>query len=88
MGLVMNSLKDYRIKELTAYMVANTLLCLLCTGAFNRILFVEVVDSLGLISTIFGSAIYGSVFYIYVYLLDSMIPGNRKDAIAWQVGIP
>lgn len=32
----MKGLKDYRSKELSAYVLANTLVCLICTGTSEK----------------------------------------------------
>lgn len=79
----MKDLKDYRSKELLSYVIANILLFLLCTNMFDMIFDADYVDSFNLISTLFGAAVYGSILFIYVYLIDSLLPGDRKDYIAW-----
>lgn len=78
----MNNLKDYRNNELKSYVIGNILLILHLSGAFSGMISVETGISEAL-STVLESAVFSSIIYIYVFFLDSILPGDYKQKIAF-----
>lgn len=76
-------MKEYRKKELKYYAIGNILLLLLMQGMFDGLMVRASNDAVDIIETLLGSAIIGSVVYIYTFLLDSFMPSKAKDAVAY-----
>lgn len=79
----MSGLKDYRDNELKYYVIGNILLILFLSGTLNELLAKELNDIMDIISVVIQSALFSSIIYIYVFLFDSIIPGNNKQKIAY-----
>lgn len=79
----MNNIKEYRRDELKSYVIGNILLFLFLSGVLDTAVFAESNNYYNLFGVIVQSAIFSSVIYIYVFLLDSIIPGNYKFQIAY-----
>ena len=80
-------IKDYREKELKSFAIGNILLVLISSGLLDRI--VTITDSENLwtaVNTVLASAFFSSVIYIFVFLTDSVVPGDIKDKIIWFIG--
>lgn len=79
------NLKDYRDKELKYYVIGNALIIMLLTGSLKSIY--TVIDSsssntlLEICKELLSASIISSVLYVYVFLLDAIIPGEYKDKI-------
>ena len=84
----MENIKSYREKELKAYAVANVLLILFASGYLGEIVTGENTTFLAMVEELITSALFGSIIYIYVFLADSVIPGNWKDRICFPCGMP
>ena len=74
----MTDIKDYRNSELKNYVIGNILLVLYFSGMFSKIFSEDVNSNLDIWSIVIESALISSIIYIYVFLLDSMIPGNMQ----------
>lgn len=79
----MIDIKDYRDNELKNYVIGNILLVLYFSGMFDKIFSQDVNSNLNIWGTVIESALISSIIYIYVFLLDSMIPGDIKQKIAY-----
>lgn len=80
-----NNIKDYREKELKYYVLGNVLMIMLLTGFLETLPVSVTGDATGVLSEIgkelLSAGIIYSVFYTYVFIFDSVIPGNWKDNI-------
>lgn len=74
----MNNIKDYRKDELRAYVVGNILVGLYATGLFTP----ETMND-NVWVTMLNSAIVSTFLYIYVYMLDTLIPADWKDTLVY-----
>lgn len=79
-------MKDYRKNELKNYVIGNILVIILFSGVLDLIYAhlgndIDVLKNA--VSTLLGSALLSSVLYIYVYILDSMVPSKFKDAFVY-----
>lgn len=74
------NIKDYRGKELTAYIVANIAIMLLLSGALD-INDASKNDTLPnyLVNAILRSAILATAIYCFVFIADSIIPSRLKE---------
>ena len=79
----MIDIKDYRNNELKNYVIGNILLVLYFSGMFDKIFSQDINSNLNIWGTVIESALISSIIYIYVFLLDSMIPGDIKQKIAY-----
>lgn len=79
----MNNIKDYRNSELKSYVIGNALIILFLSGVLDGLFRMELDDMIDIISVIIQSTLLSSVLYIYVFLLDSLIPGNIKFIVAY-----
>ena len=79
----MNDIKDYRNNELKNYVIGNILLMLLFSGLLEKFFTQEISNNLSIWGTVIESALLSSIIYIYVFLLDSLIPGNIKQNLAY-----
>lgn len=76
-------MKEYRKKELVAYVVGNALLILMITGAFDDF---YLADSKGvsiIVRVLLESVLPVTVLYTYVLIADSIVPSKIKDAIVY-----
>lgn len=77
-------IKDYREKELKSFAIGNILLILIGSGLLSRIMTItDDTNAWTVINTVLASAVFSSVIYIFVFLADSLVPGNIKDKIIW-----
>lgn len=79
-------MKEYRKNELKNYVIGNILVIILFSGVMDLIYahFGNDIDVLkNVVSILLGSALLSSVLYIYVYILDSMVPSKFKDAFVY-----
>lgn len=79
----MKDLKDYREKELKNYVIGNILVILLVTGILREISSIEENVLSEIFRSLFKPAIISSVLYIYVFIVDSLIPGDKKFEICY-----
>ncbi|MBE6005381.1 MAG: hypothetical protein E7232_15135 [Lachnospiraceae bacterium] len=79
------NLKDYREKELKYYAIGNALVITLLTGVIRSIYnnlddtSIDVLIEIG--KELMVSCILSSVLYVYLFLLDAIVPGDCKDKI-------
>lgn len=80
-----NNIKDYREKELKDYVAGNVLVIMLITGLLEALSAEAAGDAAGALLEIgkelLSAGVISSVFYVYVFIFDSVIPGNWKDSI-------
>ncbi|MDE6432632.1 MAG: hypothetical protein K2L07_00210 [Lachnospiraceae bacterium] len=82
-----NNLKDYREKELKNYIIGNALIIVALSGTFdvlsNLARMNEVTNNAfsTLVAELISAGILSSILYTYVFIFDSIIPGNLKDII-------
>jgi hypothetical protein len=74
----MNSIKDYRNKELVAYIIANALVLLIILNIFDL---KEMLLSSENISKIINSFLITSCLSVFAYLGDSVLSGDIKDKL-------
>lgn len=79
----MNDIKDYRNNELKNYVIGNILLVLYFSGIFDNLFTSDINSNLNIWKTLIESALVSSIIYIYVFLLDSLIPGDIKQKVAY-----
>lgn len=79
----MNDLKNYRNNELKNYVIGNILLILFFSGVLEKFYSQDMSQNLNIWGTLVESAIVSSVLYIYVFLFDSLLPGNIKEKIVF-----
>ena len=80
------NIKDYREKELKSFAIGNILLILMVSGILDKIMIITDQSSAWVtINTIISSAVFSSLIYIFVFLADSLVPGNIKDKIIWNI---
>lgn len=74
----MNSIKDYRNKELVAYIIANALVLLIILNILDL---KEMLLSSENISKIINSFLITSCLSVFAYLGDSVLSGDIKDRL-------
>lgn len=79
----MNDIKDYRNNELKNYVIGNIVLVLYFSGIFDNFFMADINNNLNIWKTLIESAFVSSIIYIYVFLLDSLIPGDIKQKVAY-----
>lgn len=79
----MNNIKDYREKELKSYIIGNILLLLSCSGNLHKLITWGIDNSFDAWRIIIESALLSSIFYIYVFIMDSLISGEMKFIICY-----
>lgn len=79
----MNDIKDYRNNELKNYVIGNILLVLYFSSIFDNLFTLDINSNLNIWKTLIESALVSSIIYIYVFLLDSLIPGDIKQKVAY-----
>lgn len=80
-------IKDYRSKELTAYVLGISLIIMYIEGiwSFNNLN----LEMLQLFSTIINSLLSTSIMIIFVIIADSVIDNKVKERIVfWQKSMP
>ena len=80
----MKNIKDYREKELKNYVIGNILLVALLSGIFNADIIKDLKIDISSIGALFPFATVSAVVYMYVFLLDSLIPGGKKQVVAYM----
>lgn len=78
-------MKDYRKEELKAYVIANIILMIWLSGILNEILNLFNDYSNSFIETIVTPALLSSMICIYIFIIDSIIPANWKEAIIFLI---
>ena len=77
-------IKDYREKELKSFVIGNILLILISSGMLDRVItIVDETTAWAAVNTILASAVFSSVIYIFVFVADSLVPGEIKDKVIW-----
>ena len=76
----MNNIKDYRKDELRAYVIGNILVCMYVYGWFT----LETMNDNAWIALL-NSAIVSTFLYIFVYMLDTLIPADWKDTLVYLI---
>ena len=79
----MNNIKDYREKELKSYIIGNILLLLSYSGNLHKLITRGIDNSFDAWGIIIESALLSSIFYIYVFIMDSLISGEMKFIICY-----
>lgn len=81
----MNNIKDYREKELKNYVIGNILVVILLSGLIDEATLKNLkLDDLSSLAVLFPFATLSAVVYLYVFLLDSLVPGGYKQKIAYM----
>ena len=77
------NIKDYRDHELKSYVIGNLLIILLLSGTFDEIMAKDINSFASAFSTVVNILITSSISYIFVFLMDSVIPGDVKFSIVY-----
>lgn len=78
----MQDLKDYRNKELKSYVIANIILLLYLDGYFK--LFSCITDTTLELIKLFVPSFAGlSIFIVYIFVVDSLIPSKLKTKLVF-----
>ena len=77
------NIKDYRDHELKSYVIGNLLIILLLSGTFDVIMAKDINSFASAFSTVVSILITSSISYIFVFLMDSVIPGDVKFSIVY-----
>ena len=81
----MNNIKDYREKELKNYVIGNILFVILLSGIIDEETLKNLkLDDLSSLAALFPFATVSAVVYLYVFLLDSLVPGENKQKLAYM----
>ncbi|WP_303804695.1 hypothetical protein [Ruminococcus flavefaciens] len=75
-------MKEYRKEELRNYVIGNVLFIITLSGIFDSVFDNNINDITDIIHLLFESALLSSIIYIYIYIVDSMIPYFIKEKIA------
>ncbi len=75
-------MKDYRKEELKSYAIGNILFILTLSGVFDSVLSKNIKDLIDVAHLILESTLLSSILYIYIFIIDSMIPSSLKDKIS------
>ena len=83
-------IKDYREKELKNYVIGNILLILIGTGILGNLITAIGKENIwDAIDALIGSGVISALIYIYVFLIDCIVPGDVKNWIIWpKAGLP
>ena len=76
-------MKSYRKEELRNYAIGNVLFIIVLSGLFDSLFKNDLKNSFDLIHMLFESAILSSILYIYIFVIDSMIPASIKDVVSF-----
>jgi hypothetical protein len=83
------NIKDYREKELKAFVIANILVLFYLTGIITFDGIVENDSYMQLFITIINSGLFSSIIYAMVMVLDSIISDKiKKIIIFWWMPMP
>ncbi len=77
------NIKDYRDHELKSYVIGNLLIILLLSGTFDEIMTKDINSFASVFNTVANILITSSISYIFVFLMDSVIPGDVKFSIIY-----
>ena len=91
----MKDIKDYRASELKNYVIGNIMVICVITGAFDFVfdglstyasysksdILLDFASSI--MTELIGVGIISSIIYIYVFIIDSILPGNLKFFICY-----
>lgn len=77
------NIKNYREKELKSYVIGNILVMLLLSGSLDTYILGSINEIADGISALVQILVSSSIMYIFVFLLDSFIPGTLKFKIAY-----
>lgn len=84
------NIKDYREKELKSFIYLNILLVLHGIGFFSSI--GQSLDENNILDAtrlLFDSSILSAIMYLFIFILDSLIPAVKKDKLIWIItGVP
>lgn len=78
----MNNLKNYRNNELKSYVIGNILL-ILCLHETFCVAAASTTDILKVLISIVESAIFSSIIYIYVFLVDASFSNSFKQKVVF-----
>ncbi len=77
-------IKDYRNAELKHYIIGNILLVLVSSGLLDKmILFTGESTIFEAVTSIISSTVFSAILYIYIFLADSLVPGEWKNNLIW-----
>ena len=76
-------MKEYRKEELRSYVIGNIIFIITLSGIFDSVLSKSIADLMDVIHLIFESALLSSILYIYIYIIDSLVPPSLKDKISF-----
>lgn len=76
-------MKEYRKEELRSYVIGNIIFIITLSGIFDLVLSKSIADLMDVIHLIFESALLSSILYIYIYIIDSLVPPSLKDKISF-----
>ena len=80
-------LKSYREIELRYYVIGNILLMTLLTGLFPTINTPDISSNVKLVNELLTTAIISSIIYVYIFLMDSLVPPKfRQYAVFFPNG--
>lgn len=82
MGVVMKNIKDYRENELRNYVIANLLIIVIFTDTLNHVFLSDEDLTNSIIKTI-SFTFLASIIYIFVFILDGLIPSLYKDRLIY-----
>lgn len=78
-------MKDYRKGELKSYVIGNILFIITLSGKLDSILKSNLPNNIDIIRLFFESALLSSIIYIYIYIIDSIIPSSIKERIVFLI---
>lgn len=79
-------LKDYRKNELNNFVFGNILVIIFFSGLLDKCLyFYAELSGWTLFKTLFSSAIFSSIFYMFVFISDSLLSQNFKNKLIWFI---
>ena len=80
-------IKDYREKELKHFVLGNVLLILVGTGLIQSIIqALNENNSWHAFAGLVNSSIISAIIYIFVFVVDSVVPSTIKERIIWPFG--
>lgn len=77
------NIKDYRDHELKGYVIGNLLIMMLLSGTFDAIMANDINSFASAFSTLVNVLLTSSISYIFVFLMDSVVPGDVKFSIVY-----
>lgn len=79
----MAELKDYRNVELKYYALANVLIVMLLYKSTLFYVFKETISLESIITQLISAGLLSSIIYVYIFILDSIIPSQLKNKICY-----